>query len=157
MTLLWITALRNPDQFNIAIISRTCAHKSVRLLTISERKPLHAIAEIVVKDGQRFHLKSVTQCEVYLIWGCRWKSHWWNCRMGWVGLKGTLKLILFHPLPWAGIHSNIPNCSEPCPALPSPWGECQPVSHNHLCRRKLWVKLHEPRGDEPGRCPVPPG
>lgn len=31
---------------------------------------------------------------------------------------GSLKLILFYPLPWAGIFSSSPGCSEPCPTWP---------------------------------------
>ncbi|NXD45242.1 ATL1 protein, partial [Copsychus sechellarum] len=62
-----------------------------------------------------------------------------------VWVEETLKLILFHPLPWAGTLPTIPGCSKPHPAWPwisgrsrtsgssstQPW--ClQPVSYTHL-------------------------
>ena len=36
----------------------------------------------------------------------------------WFGLGGTLQIISFHSLPWAGTPSPSPGCSEPRPAWP---------------------------------------
>lgn len=35
----------------------------------------------------------------------------------WFGFEGTLRMILFHLLPWAGTAFTSPACSKPCPTL----------------------------------------